>query len=503
MLLAVVLAAGTVGPAARSAPAAAPEAASVRIVKVEGAAMGYNYSLSVLVRMLAPEGGRPFGMLAADGDLLVFSPSDEERAIFLPYQAADGDAIVLDLKPGRVLLGGKTVSVFLGEAGGWEWLEKAPADEKKDLRLVGLPAKVETGRLPLLMDLARLRPKAGLWLDAETKPEEPGPETAAETGDAKGAAAKQPEANAPNMTAAKVKPPKPDLADAARQVLPLFRPAFAFLGEPAVLKAGPEVPLALLETETILFFGGKVGPEEVAILARLPRLRTLLVPNWPFGKGPVPLALRGLRSLRVMNAADLTDLAPLADLKDLEDLHLAADEVKDLGPLGNLKNLRRLSLKLSDGPPDLAALKDLPLEYLSFPSEVSQAAFEACLRDHPRLRAVELHACENVKDLSGLKALKELQALVLLPPSDQEGLTLDVLGDLKSLRLLVLEKDLLAKPPDRAARLRKDLPECLVEPGKGICLGSGWVLFLVAAGAAAGAVRAVRARRRSPAMPMR
>jgi hypothetical protein len=489
--------AATFGPAAVARPAAGVDgpAASLRVVKVEGPALGYNYWLSPLVRMLAPQGEHTVAVLAGDGDLLVFSPTVKEEGFgMLRYQAADGEALALDLKPGRAVLGGKTVSVFLHEAAGWEWLQSAPASEKKDLRLVVVPGKVEAARLGLLKDLARQRPKVGLWLEVlrETAPPEPKPEPP----DAKA----EPAPPKTETTAPKPEPSKPEMADAVKQVLPLFRPDFLAIDEPGLLKGGLGILAALQDVETLIVSGEERGPDGAAAIGRAPRVRRLLLPAWPFGKDKLPPNLRGLRSLRLMKTEGLADLAPLADLKDLEDLHLMMGKgAKDLAPLGGLKKLRRLSLFTDEEVAvDLAALKGVPLEYFSFPQEVSQAAFDAAVKDQPGLQAVELFKCKNVKDLGGLKGLKDLKALVLLPPNDIEGLSLDALAGLKPLRLLVLDKDLMAKSAEQVAQVKKDLPEVLVEPGKGICLGSGLILLMVPAAAGMWALRALRRRRRPP-----
>ena len=93
--------------------------------------------------------------------------------------------------------------------------------------------------------------------------------------------------------------------------------------------------------------------------------------------------------------------------------------------------------------------------------------------DHPPLRVLELLDCRNVNDLGPLKALRELEGLVLLSPLA----TFEPLYEMESLRLLVLPEDVFIESPDEVRKLEGALPECTVVAG-GLCLGSGWILLL-------------------------
>jgi hypothetical protein len=143
-----------------------------------------------------------------------------------------------------------------------------------------------------------------------------------------------------------------------------------------------------------------------------------------------------------------------------------------------------LSLTACEKVADLGPLKNLALEYLSFPPKISQQEFDAVVKDHPGLKAVELFGCENVKDIGYLKGLKNIEALVLIKPAFEGEKHLADLKELKGLRLLVLPPDAF-KGSAEIADLQKALPDCLITAGKPLCLGSGWILLLapVAAGA--------------------
>jgi hypothetical protein len=83
---------------------------------------------------------------------------------------------------------------------------------------------------------------------------------------------------------------------------------------------------------------------------------------------------------------------------------------------------------------------------------------------------------------------------------DIQNLRPETTGDvkaLKGLRLLVVPPDTFNPPAEEVAELQKALPDTLIVAGKGLCLGSGWLLALVPVVAGAWAVAALRRRKRS------
>jgi len=477
----VVLVAAVMGGLAAWAWSGSPPtgAGAIHVLKVEGAPVCYNYSLSPFTRMVAVEGKRPAGLLARAGDLLVFNKADpqDDSAWMFMYRDGDGDALVVALEPGRLVVGSKTVMLDLEEASAWDWLRKASAEDRRGVRVLAATDPGDPARAALLKEFARVNPGIGLWLKA-AKP------------DAKG----QPAEGQPP-------PPAPDPAVAAGDGPPPFRPGYLLLEEPADLleAARSDVP-AFQDVTHVVVLGGTVTAQQALGLAHLPRLQSVTLLNWPFAKGETPVGLRSLRALSIaLGAMELTDLAPVADLEGLTELVVTGANVNDLSPLAKLKGLKVLSLAWCAGVTDLAPLKGLPLEFLSLPPKVSQQEFEAVVKAHPGLEAVEMLGCENIKDVACLKDLKRLKAVVAISADDDKGLLPAGLKDLKGLRLLVLPENVFTKTPDQIAAVEKALPNTLVTGGKGICLGSGWILALVPAVIAAWAVGRRRRRRRPDA----
>ncbi|MGB2755849.1 MAG: leucine-rich repeat domain-containing protein [Phycisphaerae bacterium] len=446
----------------------------LRVVKVEGEAICYNHTLAPFSFMLSEE-GRPAGLLARDGDILIFAEkgNDEKEGISLPlcYRATDGTALAVAFEGGRMLLDRKTVSVGLKDEETWDWLKQASEEDLKGLRHLLVGQNLDAAQLEILKKVAKTNPAIDLSLEPRGSP------PATEEG-----------GTAP-------------VAVGPDEVLRLFRPRF--LAPPARLLSEEmeKIRLALEDVEVLLVDAKKEG--NLDFLSHLPRLRTLVLPNWSPEQSPLPQNLKNLRSLILVGAESPVALASLADLVQLEQLTLVGGDVEDLGALAKFPRLKTLSLTGCEKVTDLGPLKDLPLEYLSFPPKISQEEFDAAVKDHPGLKAVELFNCENVKDIGYLKGLKDIKALVLIskekreqPPPEEakaEGEKLFVdLKEMKGLRLLVLP------PWDESsaaeiADLQKALPDCLISAGKPLCLGSGWILALVPV--AAGAWLVSRRRR--------
>jgi len=434
-------------------PGAAAGGDELRVVKVEGEAVCYNYTLAPFSWMVS-EKGRPAGLLARDGDILIFVGNQKDGfSLSLRYQATDGTALAVAFEGGRMLLGGKTVSVVLKDKETWDWLRQASEEDLKDLRLLQVDKSVDAAHREILKKVAKVNPAIALSLDPGGSP------PATEEG---GAA---PVAVGPD------------------EVLHLFRPRFLAAPAQLISKEVEQIRPALQNVEVLILNNNEKG-ESLDFLVHLPRLRTLVLSNWSPEQAPLPKGLKNLRSLVLFGDKSLADLSPLADLTQLEQLTLVEGNVEDVGGLAKLPRLKTLSLTACEKVADLGPLKNLPLEYLSFPPKISQETFDATVKDHPALKAVELFNCENVKDVAALKSLKNLEALVLIKPAFEGDKPLADLKELKGLRLLVL-------PPwnessaAEIADLQKALPDCLITAGKPLCLGSGWILLLapVAAGA--------------------
>jgi len=406
----------------------------IRVLRIEGVEKCMNYSRVSFVWVSGTIKDRPAGLLAREGDIL-WVETGKEALYLVPYAESDGRSLSFEEKESRLLLGGRPVAIDLGgDTAGWQWLKTAAHKDLTSVRFVYLPDGTDTSERALLKKLAEASPHAGLA--------------------AKG--------------------------DTLREALSLFRPA-SLVVDSVSLKEPGLAPLSSLRELTFLAINvDKDDTPDLQVLARLPRLRQLVLIGLERMVDLSPAAeCERLQSVCiVMYKAE--ELASVARLTGIKELHLImAQDLADLSALSALTELQTLTLTLSGGeePIDLAVLRKLKgLKWLGFPPGVTHEQFAAAVKDHPRLEAVELVACENVEDLSPLRDLPDLKALVLV---DSKATTGPPLNELKGLRLLVLHKDGVEKEPEKIRELEKDLPECLIVGGEGMCLGSGWIVLLI------------------------
>ena len=373
--------------------------------------------------------GGTAGLLLRDGDLIMGGD------ILTVYSASDGPALEFTSnKWGGLLLAGKVVSVSLEKGTeGREWLEKAPAQDLAAIRFLMLPKEPDATLLPTLKRLAAVNPGVGLGVG-------------------------------PNAT--------------LQQVLPLFRPRALMIDNASVDAAGRKIVADQPQVETLLVSGEEPG--SLGFLPMLHGLRRLALMGWDVEKaGPLPAGLQGLRSIVVSDSA-MKDLSALdAAPAEMEELSLTGcKELTDVRALAKRPGLKTLILSLSGGDKamDLSSLAGLKqLQWVGLPLNTSQDQFAAFIAAHRDLKILELTGCAKVTDLAPLRELKELEGLILNGPYQH----LEVVRELKSLRFVGLQKDAFKNSPDQIAEIRKALPDALVVPVGGFCLGSGWILLLV------------------------
>ena len=389
-------------------------------------------------------GGGTAGLLLRDGDLVW-----QENLIV--YRLSDGPKLKMAFNGWSAQLAGKVVSLSL-ESGteGREWLEKASTQDLAAIRFLTLPADADAALLSALKRLAALNPGVALGVKSNA---------------------------------------------ALQHLLPLFRPRVLLLDNDELNAEGRKAVVDQQQIETLFVAGEKPG--SLAFLPRLRALHRLLITNWDVGQaGPLPAGLDGLESIVVANSK-LTDLAALsAAPPGLEELSLVGcKELVDVSGLARFSGLKTVILEGNEKVSALPSLANLQqLQWVGLPPKISQKQFAAVIKAHPSLRILEMVGCENVTDLEPLSGLKVLEGLIL----SGSYKNLEVVPTLKSLRFVGVPADAFEKSPEQVRAIQKALPDALVVPVSGLCLGSGWILLLVPMVAA---TRLIARRRRRPSTP--
>jgi len=117
------------------------------------------------------------------------------------------------------------------------------------------------------------------------------------------------------------------------------------------------------------------------------------------------------------------------------------------------------------------------LRWLSLPPSINQSQFDSLIPMLPSLEVLELIYCDSIKNFNVLQKAKGLKSLSLaakiFDPTSLYGM--------KNLELLVYSSssDSDSTHNKQMQLLKAQLPNTLIVPGGGFCLGSGWILLII------------------------
>lgn len=417
----------TAGPEGAAAQKGTDEAGSRRrLIKVKGVDACCNVTLS-LMTWGVHAGADSTALIPARGGDMLFVPSKTNEHTF-PYLESDGDALAVKSLEDRLILDGRTISLRLPRGNGG-WLNKATEEDLLSLRFVDVTSQIDETDAAGLKRLAKLSPHVSLAFED---------------------------------------------SEAMRELLPLFRPKWLSIGDGVSLEAEDLKLVTNCKSLEVLWLGRGTA-QALAPLASLKDLRRLVLSGLE-SEVVFPKGLGRLESLAFMET-DLEDLSSIRHLTGLRELQFMGGEIAgDMGVLSEFASLESLTFAVAVGPKDFSAVKNLPkLKRLALPADITQDEFAAAIGNVPGLEELEMLGCEGVEDLGPLRGLSKLRSLVFVVVKAD----LAPLRDMKGIHYLVLDKGVFEQAPEEVQQLKEALPECVVVPGEGICLGSGWILLLV------------------------
>ena len=164
-------------------------------------------------------------------------------------------------------------------------------------------------------------------------------------------------------------------------------------------------------------------------------------------------------------------------LKKLKALRIFSSDTLYAYPYGNIiPNLQTLQLSGHGYPTadDLSGFKHL--KELGLPSSVPQEFFNKIIETQPNLEFLQLIKADTllITDYTSLQHLNDLRYLAI---SGENGLVKS-LYPMKRLKYLTLPADFFGDSLQVNA-LKKSLPDTVITPNQGICMGSGWLLILI------------------------
>jgi hypothetical protein len=133
--------------------------------------------------------------------------------------------------------------------------------------------------------------------------------------------------------------------------------------------------------------------------------------------------------------------------------------------------LERLSIF---GEPDVSSIIKLKkLKWLAFGGTLSTKVLNN-LSTHPSIETLVISGADSLVDYSSLRNLKRLEYLIIVGKLKRDT----TLYNIKKLRYLSIPEDFY-NDSARFASLQKALPNTIITPNDGGCMGSGWLLILL------------------------
>lgn len=405
-----------------------------RLITVKGKASMQNWSRSMLSVAFKSDSGNMNTMPAKNGDILYFQTENIE--FFTKCNEALPDTIQLKEKDTLIYLNEKLFGLLIDSSRDMlPWFRQMSLTEMKNLQSITISSFIPDPYLEYLFAIAKVNPEIDLLIYNIDE-----------------------SANSNNL----------------RWISQRFKPEFLH---------------------------ASVSNQEIGLLKNFTNVRILSIElTDSVNPGVIP-ALPGVSELTLMLNEKIRVLTPdffklNPQLTSLS-IYSNTDITKiNLNPLQKLETLRLYTIDTlikfpkSDFPPRLKTLlvsgnTDLPydnllglhdLKELGIPSSVPQEVFNEVIRNQPDLEYLQLTGNDTllINDYSILERLKKLRFLII---TGQSGLDSTILP-LKGLKFLSLPKEFF-EDSLKVAALKKALPDTVISPNQGFCMGSGWLILLI------------------------
>jgi len=375
----------------------------------------------------------------SDNDLLLFGvksngrvdPGEVDR--FYKYSQSDGTNLHFREEGFKLFLNDRLISVSISrDTAVLDWLNTLTPKETADLRQLEIQDSVSGPFLEGLKKLAELRSDLGLVIiDGRVNTED---------------------------------------------FLKIFNPTWLY-GELNLSDAGLDRLYSLTGIEFLLIDNKALDPER---LPDLKKLKKLVIDGFVLPHDGKKLNLPdNLQSLTI-GESGIKNLEFLGSAKGLRELKLIkCDSISDISLPAGLKKLTGIGFSGCSTLADLSPLDQIPdILRFSFPESVDAREFSRFIGTHKKLKMVELFGCKNIADPEPLKELPDLSCLSIY----SDTIIAETLFGFNKLDYLMiggtLPEDSL-KLNEAVKELQGKLPNTIIVPSAGLCLGTGWLLLVI------------------------
>jgi TusA-related sulfurtransferase len=405
-----------------------------RLITVKGKATMQNWSRSLLSTAFRSDSGNMNTMPAKNGDILYFRTENIE--IFTKCNEALPDTIQLREKDTLLYLNEKLFGLLIDTSRDMmPWFKQMSLTEMKSLQSITISSFIPNSYLEYLDAIAKVNPEIDLLILSNDEPSN---------------------------------------NNIVNWISQRFRPEFLHVSmsnkEIGVLKNFTTVKILSIElTDSINTEVIPALPGVSEFTLMLSDQIRVLTPDF-FKLNPQ------LTSLSIYSDIDITKIN-WQPLQKLETLRIYAIDSSIKFPKSEFSP--RLNTLLLSGNTDFPyenLLHFKHLKELGLPSSVPQDVFNKVIRNQPDLEYLHIIGNDTllINDYSILERLKKLRFMVITGQSGQ----VNTIFPLKGLKFLSLPKDFFEDSLQVVA-LKKALPDTVITPNQGFCMGSGWLLLLL------------------------
>jgi hypothetical protein len=401
-----------------------------QIVKLKGANIYSNLSKSYMTMMVGNNSDSISAMPLYEDDIIYLVFDDDEKEFCYRYQKKDGKILEFKKKNFMLLLNGKLISIHITDDKELNsWLESINFETVKDLRSVFLSDEISEANIKSLNRLSEFKPDIGVYIDSQSG----------------------------------------ETDKILRQFNPLWLIDFNKAYSPEAIQIINQArKLDLLRIDAglndlneftnlsrikILFIENFDQPSADQNFKFPERIRTLIISESGIRNLDFLKSCNRLRELGLIDCKSLTDIRAINSLPGLHSLHLiACDSLKDINVAGQIKGLK----------------------WISFPGGINQKGFDLFLSDNPSVEVIDLIGCDSIRNFIRMKELRRLSCLNI----HGMDVNVDTIIQLTNLKYLSLPEKIMDDSAS-VSLLREKLPEAIIVPNTGICLGTGWILLFI------------------------
>jgi hypothetical protein len=369
-------------------------------------------------------------MPLCENDLIYMLLDENEAEFFYRYRKSDGAVLEFSMQHFMLFLNDKLISIKITDDDELNsWLKNLSHEKIKDLRSVFIIDEISGVNMDYLTRLSELKPEIGVYIDSKSE--------------------------------------KTD------SILKLFKPLWLIDFNN---KLSSEAVQVVNHSEDIDILRIDAEVNDLDEFSELTSLQILFIQNLDQPEpGKESDLLKGVRTLSISESG-INNLEFLSTCHNLRELSLIdCESLTDITALNNLPGLKSINLIACDSLKEVNVIdKVRKLKWISFPNNIEQQEFDLFLSDHRTLEVIDLIGCENIEHFKQMKELKHLSCLSLHGMEIQ----IDSIIQMSNLKFLSLPAEMMDDPVN-ASLLKENLPETIIVPSTGICLGTGWILLFV------------------------